>query len=175
MMGNQGRVVALDTNRDKLVSLATNAKRLGIQIIHPVSQMQHRDVPALLRSSFDRVFVDAPCSGLGVLSRHPDGKWTRDKEGIRRLAFLQAAILHQAAGMLKKGGRMLYVTCTISREENEGVVEGFLKSHPGMVLENLRDQAPPWALELIDERGFLRTFPHLHQMDGFFAALFTKA
>jgi 16S rRNA (cytosine967-C5)-methyltransferase len=175
IMGNQGRIVALDRNRDRLVSLAANAKRLGIQMIHAVAADATGDVSALLRSSFERALVDAPCSGLGVLSRHPDGKWNRDREGIKRLALLQAAILHQAAGTLKKGGRMLYVTCTISREENEGVVERFLKSHPGMVLENLRDQAPPWAFELIDERGFLRTFPHLHQMDGFFAALFTQA
>jgi 16S rRNA (cytosine967-C5)-methyltransferase len=174
MMNNQGRVVALDTNRDKLVSLAANAKRLGIQIIHPAVADATSDVSALFRSRFDRVLVDAPCSGLGVLSRHPDGKWTRDKEGIRGLALLQSAVLHRAAGVLKKGGRMLYVTCTISREENEGVVEGFLKAHPAMVLENLKEQAPSWAAELIDEKGFLRTLPHLHRMDGFFAALFTK-
>jgi 16S rRNA (cytosine967-C5)-methyltransferase len=66
------------------------------------------------------------------------------------------------------------VTCTISREENEGVVEAFLKAHPAMALENLAEHAPSWAAELIDEKGFLRTLPHLHRMDGFFAALFTK-
>jgi 16S rRNA (cytosine967-C5)-methyltransferase len=174
-MGNRGRLVALDTNRHKLVSLATNANRLGIQIIHPAVADATSDISALLRLPFDRVLVDAPCSGLGVLSRHPDVKWNRDRKGIKGLALLQMTILHQAAGMLKRGGRMLYVTCTISREENEGVVEGFLKDHPDMVLENLRDQAPEWAVEFVDERGFMRTFPHLDPMDGFFAALFTKS
>jgi 16S rRNA (cytosine967-C5)-methyltransferase len=104
IMGNRGRVVALDTNRHKLVSLATNAKRLGIRIIHAAVADATGDLSALLRLSFDRVLVDAPCSGLGVLSRHPDGKWNRDKERIKSLALLQKSILHRAAGTLKKGG-----------------------------------------------------------------------
>lgn len=174
IMGNRGRVVALDTNREKLVSLAAGARRLGIQIIHPAVADATADTSALFRSRFDRVLVDAPCSGLGVLSRHPDGKWRRNREGIRNLALLQAAILGRAAGVLERGGRMLYMTCTISREENEGVVEGFLKTHTGVAVADLREHAPSWAAELIDERGFLRTFPHLHRMDGFFAALFTR-
>jgi 16S rRNA (cytosine967-C5)-methyltransferase len=107
-----------------------------------------------------------------VLSRHPDGKWNRSREGIRSLALVQKAMLHRASGVLKGGGKLLYVTCTVSREENEGVVERFLESHPGMVLEDIGDGAPGWARDLVDERGFLRTLPHLHGMDGFFAALF---
>jgi len=174
IMGNRGKVVALDTNLSKLVSLASGARRLGIQIIHPLVGDARSDVSAFLRSSFQGVLVDAPCSGLGVLSRHPDGKWLRDREGIKRLALLQGAILHRAAEMVERGGKMLYVTCTVSREENEEVVERFLKTHSHMALENLRDHSPSWALELVDERGFLRTFPHIHGMDGFFAALFTK-
>jgi 16S rRNA (cytosine967-C5)-methyltransferase len=173
IMGNRGKIVALDTNRARLISLAKNARRLGIRIIHSTVADATAELP-VFPESFDRILVDAPCSGLGVLSRHPDGKWNRDSEGINRLALLQAAVLAQAVRGLKKGGSMLYVTCTISREENEGVVEGFLKSHPAMVLDNLADHAPSWAAGLIDENGFLRTYPHLHSMDGFFAALFTK-
>ena len=174
LMGNQGRVVALDTNRARLISLAENSKRLGIDIIHPVVADAAGQVSALFRSPFDRVMVDAPCSGLGVLSRHPDGKWNRNREDIKRLSGLQSSILNQAARAVERGGRMLYVTCTVSREENEGVAEAFLSRHEGFVLENLRDQAPPWALDLIDERGFLRALPHVHGTDGFFAALFRR-
>jgi 16S rRNA (cytosine967-C5)-methyltransferase len=174
LMGNQGKVVALDTNRARLISLAENSKRLGIDITHPVVADAARHVSDLLRSSFDRIMVDAPCSGLGVLSRHPDGKWNRDKEDVKRLAGLQSSILNQAAGALGRRGRMLYVTCTVSRDENEGVVEAFLSKNKGFVLENLKNQAPPWALDLIDERGFLRALPHLHGTDGFFAALFAR-
>lgn len=174
LMGEAGTVVALDTNRARLIRLAANAKRLGIRWIHPVVADATQDLSALFRSRFERVLVDAPCSGLGVLSRHPDGKWNKGREGISDLASLQRSILSRVAGSLERGGKMLYVTCTISREENEGVVEGFLKSNPGMALEDLRNQSPPWAVELIDDRGFFRTFPPLHGMDGFFAALFTK-
>lgn len=174
MMDNQGKVVGLDTNRARLVSLAENSKRLGIEVIHPVVADAADDVSALFRVSFDRIMVDAPCSGLGVLSRHPDGKWNRKKEDIERLALLQASILSRAAGALRRGGRMLYVTCTVSREENEGVVEKFLKKNGDCTLVNLRDEAPPWAGDLIEERGFFRALPHLHGTDGFFAALFAR-
>lgn len=170
IMENRGRVVALDTNPARLVSLAQNSGRLGVGIIHPVVADAAEDMTGLFRNPFDRVLVDAPCSGLGVLSRHPDGKWNRNSGDIRRLALLQAAILNRAAGTLSKGGKMLYVTCTVSREENEGVVGEFLKTHEGFLLEDLRDQAPSWAAELIDERGFFRALPHFHGTDAFFAA-----
>ncbi len=69
---------------------------------------------------------------------------------------------------------MLYLTCTISREENEGVVEGFLERNSEIALENLKSTVPEWGLDLIDDNGFFRTFPHIHGMEGFFGALFTK-
>jgi 16S rRNA (cytosine967-C5)-methyltransferase len=174
LMGNRGNLVALDTSRDRLISLAENSKRLGIRMIHSVVADATENVRALLRSPFDCIMVDAPCSGLGVLSRHPDGKWNRDMKDIGRLAGVQVSILNQAARALRKGGRMLYVTCTISRQENEGVVEVFLKENRDAFLLNLRNEAPAWALDLVDEKGFFRALPHVHQTDGFFAALFTK-
>jgi 16S rRNA (cytosine967-C5)-methyltransferase len=118
--------------------------------------------------------VDAPCSGLGVLSRHPDGKWRRHEEDIHRLARLQRAIVNRTVLLLKNGGNMLYVTCTISKEENEGVVESCLDDNKDIRLENLKENAPEWDRGLIDDQGFFRIFPHKHHMDGFFAALFTK-
>jgi len=69
---------------------------------------------------------------------------------------------------------MLYVTCTISRQENENVVKSFLEENSGIALENLKDHVPDWGLDLIDDHGFFKTFPHVHGMDGFFGALFTK-
>ncbi len=118
--------------------------------------------------------VDAPCSGLGVMSRHPDGKWNKKEEDIPRLAQLQKAILSNGCSLLRSGGTLLYVTCTLSREENEEVVEACLAGNEDMTLVDLRDRAPLWARDLIDDRGFLRTFPHLHGMDGFFGALMKK-
>jgi len=118
--------------------------------------------------------VDAPCSGLGVLSRHPDGKWNKIEEDISRLAQLQKAILNSACSVLRSGGTILYVTCTLSKEENEEVVEACRAGNKGLVLEDMRNRAPRWARDLIDDRGFLRTIPHLHGMDGFFGALLRK-
>jgi 16S rRNA (cytosine967-C5)-methyltransferase len=174
LMGDQGKVIALDMNRTRLVSLATNAVRLGIRSAVAVAADASRNLSSLFRARFDRIVVDAPCSGLGVLSRHPDGKWNKKEEDIPRLAQLQKAILNSACSLLRNGGSLLYVTCTLSREENEEVVEACLAGNKDMVLEDLRDQAPLWARDLIDDRGFLRTFPHLHGMDGFFGALMRK-
>jgi 16S rRNA (cytosine967-C5)-methyltransferase len=174
LMGDRGKVIALDMNHTRLVSLATNAARLGIRSAVAVAADAVRNLPSLLREPFDRIVVDAPCSGLGVISRHPDGKWNKKEEDIPRLAQMQKAILSNGCALLRPGGTLLYVTCTLSREENEEVIEACLADNKGMSLLDLRDRAPLWAKDLIDDRGFLRTFPHRHHMDGFFGALLRK-
>jgi 16S rRNA (cytosine967-C5)-methyltransferase len=174
IMKNRGYIVALDNNIHRLRMLDQNARRLGTDIITPVTADASGPLSSLFRDVFDKVVVDAPCSGLGVLSRHPDGKWNRDGHDIKRLATVQKNILKQAASVLRKGGQLLYVTCTISREENEEVVTDLLNTNKDMALEDLRKYAPKWAKELIDDHGFYRTFPHIHHMDGFFGALFVR-
>ena len=174
LMGDQGKVIALDMNRTRLVSLAANAVRLGVRSTMAVAADASKDLSSLFRVRFDRIVVDAPCSGLGVISRHPDGKWNKKEEDIPRLARLQKTILNSGCSLLRPGGTLLYVTCTLSREENEEVVEACLAGNKEMVLVDLRDRAPLWARDLIDHQGFLRTFPHLHPMDGFFGALLRK-
>ncbi|MBW1763861.1 MAG: RsmB/NOP family class I SAM-dependent RNA methyltransferase, partial [Deltaproteobacteria bacterium] len=174
LMGDQGHVLALDISHRRLVNLVQNASRLGVKSIFPVVGDGSEELSSIFQNRFDRILVDAPCSGLGVLSRHPDGKWNRDEKSIRRLCRLQKKILNQAVSALKKGGRMLYVTCTISRAENEANVEEFLKGNSIVRLENLKDHVPGWAVGLINDQGFFRTYPHIHNMDGFFAALFIK-
>jgi len=174
LMGDQGKVIALDMNRTRLVSLATNTVRLGIRSAAALAADASRNLTSLFRGRFDRIVVDAPCSGLGVISRHPDGKWNKKEEDIPRLARLQKTILNSGCSILRTGGTLLYVTCTLSREENEEVVEACLAGNKEMVLVDLRDRAPLWARDLIDDRGFLRTFPHLHDMDGFFGALLRR-
>ncbi|RPJ22725.1 MAG: RsmB/NOP family class I SAM-dependent RNA methyltransferase, partial [Desulfobacteraceae bacterium] len=174
LTGDQGKVIGLDRNRTRLVSLATNAIRLGIRSAAAVAADASTNLSSLFRVRFDRIVVDAPCSGLGVISRHPDGKWNKKEDDIPRLAQLQKAILNNGCSLLRAGGTLLYVTCTLSREENEEVVEACLAGDKDMTLVDLRDRAPLWARDLIDDRGFLRTFPHLHHMDGFFGALLRK-
>lgn len=174
LMGDRGKVIALDMNRTRLVSLVTNAVRLGIRSAAAVAADASRNLSFLLRARFDRIVVDAPCSGLGVISRHPDGKWNKKEEDIPRLAQVQKGILNSACSLLRPGGTLLYVTCTLSREENEEVVEACLAGNKDLALVDLKERAPLWARDLIDDRGFLRTFPHRHGMDGFFGALLRK-
>jgi len=174
LMGGKGRVLSLDISHGRLVRLLGNSHRLGIGCIQAVVADACASMSFILRSPFDKILVDGPCSGLGVLSRHPDGKWSRDETDVKRLSYLQQCILNEVASLLKKGGAMLYVTCTISKEENEDVVSAFLKQNTEMVLEDLKDHAPGWGREFIDDHGFFRTLPHVHGLDGFFAALFRK-
>ena len=94
------------------------------------------------------------------------------EEDVEELSELQARILANSAELLAPGGVLLYVTCTISRQENEDIVENFLQSYPRIELKNLKEIAPEWATELVDEEGFFRSFPNLHGIEGFFAAMF---
>jgi len=175
LMKNRGRVVALDRQRDRLMGLVESVGRLGARLILPVVADAAGPLSVWVRRPFDRILVDAPCSGLGVLSRHPDGKLTKREADIQRLAQLQGAILNQAVLLLKPGGRLLYATCTISQEENEGVAEAFLRKHRGVIREDIQKIMPPWGTDLVDDNGFFRTFPHVHGMEGFFGALFRKS
>ena len=174
LMKCKGNIIALDTSHSRLVSLFQSSRRLGIECIRPIVADAGNHLSSLLLYSFDKILIDGPCSGLGVISRHPDGKWARNGNDINRLARIQKTILNEAAPLLKKGGEILYVTCTISREENDEVVSNFLEHNKGMTLVNLKDHVPEWGIDLIDSEGFFRTFPHIHGMDGFFGALFRK-
>jgi 16S rRNA (cytosine967-C5)-methyltransferase len=174
IMTNKGILLALDISHWRLLSLMRNARRLGLKSVKPVVFDATAGLSSLFRVKFDRILVDAPCSGLGVLSRHPDGKWNRSEADLSRLATLQQSILRAVIPVLKEGGRMLYMTCTISRGENEGLVELLLKENRNIKLLDLRKCGPEWCQDLIDDKGFYRTWPHIHEMDGFFGALFEK-
>ncbi len=173
-MKDRGRVVSVDIHRWRLRELRRTARRLGIRSVLPLAADAAGPIRALFRRDFDAVLVDAPCSGLGVLSRHPDGKWNRRREDLPRLAQDQLALLLKGAKLLKPGGRMLYVTCTLSEEENDGVVAAFLERQKDFDPVDLRTSGPSWAGALLDEKGFYRTYPHKHAMDGFFGALLKK-
>lgn len=170
LMGNRGAVVAVDRNRRKLELGRIRAEAMGVSIIEHI----HADALEIpldeFREGFDRILVDAPCSGLGTIRRRPEIKWLAGEDKVAELALLQGELLRHSAGMLKPGGAMLYATCTTTVEENELVVREFLKKNP-----SFRIGEPPFiGDELIDEEGFFRTFPHRHGTDGFFAALLVK-
>jgi 16S rRNA (cytosine967-C5)-methyltransferase len=170
LTGNASRILALDLHPKRLELVRQGAARLGCQgIDHRVWDLT--GPPTFLAAgSFDRVLVDAPCSGLGVLRRNPESRWRRIEADIVELARLQRRMLENVAPLLRPGGVLVYSLCTITPEETEGVVEAFLAAHDDYRREDLRQLVPEHWQTLFDERGALRTFPHRHGgMDAFYA------
>lgn len=173
-MANQGRIIAMDIDAERLKMVGENCERLGVRIVQCLSG-DAREVETLTELQFDRILVDAPCSGLGVLRRNPDGKWHKNEDLIHRYAQLQSEILDAVSPRLRKAGILLYSTCTIEPEENEQVVEGFLKTHPEFDIQDLRGYLPRSASSMITPEGFLFTLFNKESMDGFFAARLIKS
>jgi 16S rRNA (cytosine967-C5)-methyltransferase len=163
LMKDQGSITALELYESKLRFIEENAQRAGVHIITPMHGDAREFQP---EEQADLVLVDAPCTGLGTLSKKPDIKWRRSLDDIRKMAVRQREILDHAATLVKPGGILLYSTCTIEKEENEEVVNGFLADHQDYSLE----PAQQWLPDLVCKDGFLQTFPHLHHSDGAFAA-----
>jgi 16S rRNA (cytosine967-C5)-methyltransferase len=168
LMANRGELLATDISRAKLPLIREAAQRLGIDCLAVATADLHRP-ETLPTGLFDRILLDAPCSGLGVIRRNPEAKWRLTPDDIQRLAAAQKAMCANAATMLKQGGILVYSTCSTSREENELVVQDFLSQHPDYVLEDLNGLFPDYR-ELFTTEGMFRAWPHRHGMDGFFAA-----
>jgi 16S rRNA (cytosine967-C5)-methyltransferase len=174
IMRNTGRLYAFDVSEKRLTKLKPRLARSGLSNVHPVVIAHERDAKVKrLAGKIDRVLVDAPCSGMGTLRRNPDVKWRQQPEGIAELTQKQAAILDGAARLVKFGGRLVYATCSLLDEENDGIVQGFLASHPDFELvpmhKVLLEQRIP--LEMGD---YLKMLPHKHGTDGFFAAVLER-
>lgn len=168
LMDDRGELIATDISRSKLTLVQDNVRRLGISSISTAVADLHQP-DTFPDGYFDRILLDAPCSGLGVIRRNPEAKWRLFSGDITRLAAVQKTLLNNAVTRLKPGGTLLYSTCSTSEAENELVVEDFLLHHPEFVLENLNDLFPAWR-ELFAFYGMFRVWPHRHGMDGFFAA-----
>ena len=127
-------------------------------------------------AKFDRILLDAPCSGTGTLARNPEIKWRLRPEDIKRLAELQAMMLRNALPALTDDGRLVYATCSLEPEENEGVVVRMLSECPAFRMLGSRELAlkHPRLAPLVDSRGFFRTRPDQHSMDGFNAAVIVR-
>ena len=177
-MRNTGRLYAFDTSAHRLEALQPRLQRSGLNNVHPMVIAHEQDERIKrLTAKADRVLVDAPCSGLGTLRRSPDLKWRQSLKAVAELAELQARILASAARLVKPGGRLVYATCSLLREENEAVAEAFTQSQrdflPLPAGELLQHAGVQQATELC-RSGFLRLWPHLHGTDGFFAAVWQK-
>jgi 16S rRNA (cytosine967-C5)-methyltransferase len=174
LMGGEGHVTSLDTDKRRLEMLHENSRRLGIKGIKSIVADASEPFPDRLKNGFDRVLIDAPCSGLGTIGRHPDIKWNRTEIDIKRISRIQRKILENSFEAVRPGGLILYVVCTYTREENRTVIDNFINKNSGASLVDLNTIVPEWGRNLIDNEGFFRSYPHKHKMDGFFAALMRK-
>lgn len=164
MMRDVGRIVAMDIYDHKLQRVRENAQRLGITCIEAV-KMDARDAWKEYAGMADRVLVDAPCSGLGVLRRKTDSRWRKTPEMLKELPKLQLEILRSAAASVKPGGILVYSTCTIVREENQDVVNSFLASTDNFELLNAGERLPVPRDEVM-----VQLYPQRDGTDGFFIA-----
>lgn len=173
LMEDRGELTAMDKAASKLPLIRETTERLGISIIRTRAG-DLLDEGSVAPGAFDRVLLDAPCSGLGVIRRNPESKWRLTPDDIVRLAANQKALLVNAFRMLRPGGVLVYSTCSTAVEEDESVVEDFVSRNSDCVLENLSEIFPDFK-ELFTDRGMLRTWPHRYAMDGFFAARLRKS
>lgn len=173
LMENRGSLLAGDLDGRKLRRIEETAARLSVSIVETMRLDASRPLSALAGKKFDRILVDAPCAGLGVIRRNPEAKWRLTPADLSRLAQLQGSILRNAADHLEIGGVLVYSTCSTSREENEGVIDVFLSERQDFVVEDLRQVFPHFAA-LCTDRGMFRGWPHRYGMDGFCAARLTK-
>jgi len=168
LMQNRGNVTAMDKDEKKLQQLDSEMQRLSITIVHT----KCHDLDSSLNKNqidvFDRILLDAPCSGLGVLRRNPDIKWNSTERGLKRHANIQKRFLKTLAPMVKPNGVLVYSVCSIEPEENEAVIRAFLKNQPEFVIDKSPGKLPESILSLIEPKTGFKTLPILNDMDGFF-------
>ncbi len=170
MMKNNGRLIALDNDEQKLLQLMRAMNRLGILIATTRAFDLHNPLIPKHSGMFDRILLDAPCSGLGVLRRNPDAKWIIEKQNLAYYHERQAHFLDNLAGLVKPFGVMVYAVCSTEPEENEAVIKGFLNKHKEFAIDNKPKGLTSKTRSLVDQNGYLKTSPHINNMDGFFAA-----
>ena len=169
LMGNRGRIIAMDPHAGRLGLLTQAVARLGVSIVEAHAGGV-ASVSGRWKGRCDRVLVDAPCSNLGVLRRNPDVKWKREETELGRLAEKQRGILTAAAALARPGGRLVYATCSLEPEENDAVVRAFLDEHPGWRVD------PPATFPVAPGAdGMIRCLPHVHGTDGFTAVRLIRA
>ena len=173
LMGNAGKLIALDVSAKKIALLEKNCRRVGARNVETqVLDATKADLGFI--KTADAVLIDAPCSGFGTLRRHPDIRWNKTFKQVRALSEIQYSLLRNAAQHIKPGGILVYSTCSVEPMENEEVVQRFLTNFPMYTVENARNFLPNAPSDVITPQGFVQTFPHEHGVDGAFAARLRK-
>jgi 16S rRNA (cytosine967-C5)-methyltransferase len=168
LMDDEGEVWAMERADGRVDALETTVKRLGLHAIHVVQgdgRSYNFPMP------FDRVLVDAPCSGLGVLGRRADARWRKGPEVLREMPGIQLDLLSAGARRVRPGGVVVYSVCSFEPEETTDLVERFLRTNPSFMIETAAGVLPD---EVVDENGFMSVLPHVHGCDGAFAARFRR-
>lgn len=182
-MRSTGRLYAFDTSAGRLDAFKSRLARSGLSNVHPAAIAHERDDRVKrLTGKIDRVLVDAPCTGMGTLRRNPDLKWRQNQTAVDEMTVKQTAILQSASRLLKSGGRLVYATCSVLPQENEAIALAFSEANPdfvpldvGEVLVGLKvEQAASLCSGGDNQQRFLRLWPHRHQTDGFFAAVWQR-
>lgn len=171
LMGNAGMVIACDSAASRLKKVTANARRLGLTCIQ-TSVGDSRDRPAF-HGTADRVLVDVPCSGLGTLHRHADARWRQSQASVATLTQLQFALLTEASRWLRPMGRLVYATCTLHPDENQGVIRRFLDQYPTWRIQPPFPDSP--LFPFMETEGWLQVKPHRHDMDGFFMVALSQS
>jgi 16S rRNA (cytosine967-C5)-methyltransferase len=176
-LGGKGRLLALDTDGKKLEELRRRARRAGLTNLEARAVLASGGVaqgPALHLGGFDRVLVDAPCSGLGTLRRNPEARWRLTRAAVEAFPARQLGLLVTYAPLVAVGGRLIYATCTVARMENERVVERFLAERDDFVLVPVKEIWGRQRAERMGDGQTLQLSPHRHDTDGFFAAVLRR-
>lgn len=177
-MENRGEIFALDVDERRMEELKRRTRRAGVhnvrtQVIPPAGEAA-RIALRHLEGKADRVLVDAPCSGSGTFRRKPDARYRLTPDDLAHHVERQKALLEQFAHLVKPGGRLIYGTCSMLREENEAVVESFLAGHPDFSLRDVRQDLGGALGDKVTRGSYLRLSPHRHGTDGFFGAVLTR-
>ncbi|GGB56981.1 16S rRNA (cytosine(967)-C(5))-methyltransferase RsmB [Fictibacillus barbaricus] len=176
LMQGKGKVISLDLHAHKIDLINKQAKRLDLENIEASVLDARKVTEKFLPETFDRVLVDAPCSGFGVIRKKPDLKWSKTEEDVMRLNAIQKDILDAASKMVKQGGSLVYSTCTVDKEENKMVADWFLDNHPEFEWDpNFTERMPQNVRSyIIDGRSDLQIMPHYFNSDGFYIAAYRK-
>lgn len=169
LMGNAGKLVAVDVSAEKIALIQKNCRRIGAHNVE-TEVMDATKADLSFIKTADAVLIDAPCSGFGTLRRHPDIRWNKTFEQVRALSEIQYDLLKNAAQHIKPGGILVYSTCSIEPMENEEIIQRLLADFPMYAVEDARRFLPNVPASAITPQGFVQTFPHQHGVDGAFAA-----
>ena len=169
LMNDDGKIVALDIDGSKLSRLEAEMQRLGVSIVSTRCLDLEQGLSQLPAKSFDRILLDAPCTGLGVMRRNPDIKWYRSEKDLTKSNARQLRLLENLAHAVRPCGFLVYAVCSPEPEENEVVIHQFLKKHDNFAIHNQYGRLPDTISKPVMIGGFLKTYPHLTEMDGFFS------